>query len=202
MEGIIMSAQRPSVVFSGENPGLTLYKPGTDQVVAAASYWRCVYSEHGEGNVLLIWVDQSAAAGGSAPHAIYADNDGVAKLVATNFTQYFGPHQKLGWDGIEPTHARFFQESDSRWYHRVVCNPGDEVIELLWWDVLDQQMRYNPDMQLGPNRWELHTVICPCASASISISNQPVTGEVQSSTEGGTPMSSCFLAFSETWLKL
>lgn len=140
------------VIFSGENPGLTLYKPGTEQVVAAASYWRCVYSEHGFGS-------------------------------------------------MEPTHARFFQESDSRWYHRVVANPGSNVIELVWWDVAEYQMVNRTDYQLGPSTWDLATVICPCKSAEIRVSNQPVAGEVRFTSEGQQASSSSFLAFSETWVE-
>ena len=60
-----------NIIFSGENPGLTLYKPGTDQVIAKVSYWRCVYSGAGDGNAMLIWVDPEASGlGSAAPHAI------------------------------------------------------------------------------------------------------------------------------------
>jgi hypothetical protein len=190
-----------TVVFSGENPGLTLYKPGSDQRVAAASYWRCVISEHGEGNALLIWVDPESAGEGDAPHAIYADNPGVARLVTDRFTRHFDGFNALGFDSIEPTHARFFQESDSRWYHRVVCNTGDQVIELDWWDVLDYQPVHRPAMELGGATWDLRTVICPCESATIRLGNVPVNGEVRTRTnDDRTRGSSCFLAFSETWI--
>ena len=37
------------VVFAGENPLILLYRPGGDNVVAVASYWRYVYSAEGEG---------------------------------------------------------------------------------------------------------------------------------------------------------
>jgi hypothetical protein len=196
-----MANEGGTVIFSGENPGLTLYKPGTEQVVAAASYWRCVYSEHGEGNALLIWVDPGGSGLGElAPHAIYTDNPGVAQIVAQRFTQHFGTFSEHGFGSMEPTHARFFQESDSRWYHRVVANTGDEVIELVWWDVAEYQMVNRKDYDLGPSKWDLATVICPCRSATISVSNQQVTGEVQFSSEGDQAKSSAFLAFSETWV--
>lgn len=187
------------VVFSGENPGLTLMKPGTGEQVAAASYWRCVYSEHGEGNALLIWADPTGSGLGElAPHAIYTDNRGVAKLVTERFTQHFGGFKDLNFPAIEPTFARFFQESDSRWYHRVVCNPGDQVIELTWWDVLAYNVVESDNYELGDTKWRLTTVICPCSSASISVNNEPVQGEVRVN-EGETTSSSAFLAFSETW---
>lgn len=192
-----------TVVFSGENPGLTLFKPNSDERAAAASYWRCVYSEHGEGNVLIIWVDPESAAGDLAPHAIYTDNPGVAKLVTERFTRHFDGFNQLGFENIEPTYARFSQVSDSRWYHRVVCNDAEKVIELLWWDVVDYQATDRQQFNLGGTDWHLMTVICPCESAQILISNQPVDGEVRTRTnDDGSPGSSCFLAFSETWDEL
>lgn len=191
------------VVFSGENPGLTLFKPGSDDRVAAVSYWRCVYSEHGEGNAMLIWTDKQASGlGDSAPHAIYADNPGVAKLVATRINQHFDGFKDLGFGTMEPTPARFFQESDSRWYHRVVANHGSGVVELVWWDVVDYQQTLRQDFELGGTKWDLMTVICPCTSASVTVNNRKVPGEVHTRTNAnGTPGSSCFLAFSETWVE-
>jgi hypothetical protein len=199
-----MADKRGTIVFSGENPGLTLYKPGTEQVVAAASYWRCVYSNAGEGNALLIWVDpESSGIGSAAPHAIFADNAGVARIVAERFTQHFGTFSAHGFGSMESTWARFFQESDSRWYHRVVANTGESVIELTWWEVADYQMVNRKDYALGPSTWDLATVICPCREATISIDNQPVSGEVRFTAAQGDEQakSSAFLAFSETWVE-
>jgi hypothetical protein len=188
------------VIFSGENPGLTLYKPGTEQVVAAVSYWRCVYSEHGDGNATLIWVDPDASGlGDSAPHAIYTDNPGVAQLVTERFTQHFGGFKDRGFPDVEPTWARFFQEGDGRWYHRVVSNSGVSVVELVWWDVIAHQLRQRSEYELGPTSWDLATVICPCKYATVTVNNRPVTGEVRWSGEGDDAQSSAFLAFSETW---
>ncbi|RIK46851.1 MAG: hypothetical protein DCC58_01875 [Chloroflexi bacterium] len=189
------------VIFSGENPGLTLYRPGTDEVVASASYWRCVYSEHGEGNALIFW-SETDGAGGPGIKGIYSDNAGVARLVTDRFTQHFGNYQNRGFDAIEPTHARFFQDSDSRWYHRVVCNTGASVIELVWSGVLDYQMVNRSDYALGPSRWDLATVICPCRSGHIFISSgTPLAGDVRVNESGERPSSSAFLAFSETWVE-
>ena len=192
-----------AVVFSGENPGLSLMRPGTDERVAAASYWRCVYSEHGEGNALLIWVDPDGSGLGEiAPHAILTDNPGVAKLVTERFTRHFGGFSDLGFENIEPSLARFAQDSDSRWYHRVVCNDANQVIELTWWDVEDYQPVNNPGYDLGGTSWHLTTLICTCSSASIQIANQPVPGEPRFvRDENGRPSSTAFLAFSETWVE-
>lgn len=51
-----MSESKRPLVLCGENPALILYRPGTAEAVAVAGYWRCVYSSHGEGEAILVWV--------------------------------------------------------------------------------------------------------------------------------------------------
>lgn len=192
-----------TVVFSGQNPGLTVFDESGEERIAAASYWRSVYTEHGEGNVLIIWVSpEKSGTGQHAPHAIYTDNPQVARLVTDRFTRHFGGFSDLGFENMEPQHARFAQDSDSRWYHRVMANHGDGTIELLWWDVLDYQPVNSPDRELGGTKWHLTTLICPCASAEIRINNHAVQGKPKVTQGDNGPSSSSFLAFSETWIEL
>jgi len=189
------------IIFSGENPSLGLFKPGTEQLVAAVSYWRCVYSEHGEGNAAIVWIDPDGSGLGElAPHAIFTDNPKMAQLVTERFTQHFPNYKDRGFAGMATTQARFFQESDSRWYHRVVCNTGETVVELVWWTVLDYQMRI-ADRELGGTPLGLATVICPCQNAEIRVNNRAVTGEVRVNRDASPVGSSAFLAFSETWVE-
>jgi hypothetical protein len=100
---------------------------------------------------------------------------------------------------METTQARFFQEGDGRWYHRVVTNTGDSVIELAWWDIIQHELVQRSNYEVGPTKWDLATVICPCKNATISINNQQIEGEVRWKDDESGTMSSAFLAFSETW---
>lgn len=197
-----MANTNGSVIFSGENPGLTLFKPGTDEVVAVTSYWRSVYSAAGDGNALLLWVAPGATdiAEASGTH-IYADNAGMARLVADRFNAHFENFRDRGFGSAEPKQARFYQDGDGRWYHRVVANIGENVIELTWWSVLQHELIQRSDFALGPSRWDLATVICPCENATITINNRKVDGEVRVTRTDDDVKSSAFLAFSETWLE-
>jgi hypothetical protein len=189
------------VIFSGDNPGITLMKPGTDQRVAVVAYWRCAFSAYGEGNALLIWVDSDfSGLGARAPQAIYTDNPGMAKEVTDRFSVHFPRLQDLGFETMEPQHARFDRDSDSRWYYRAVCNTNASIIELAWWDILDQQMLKQEALTHGGELWDLYAVMCPCASASIRINDQLIPGEVRSDNAGEKPSSSTFVALSETWV--
>jgi len=194
-------AEKQSITFAGENPALVLYKPGTEQIIVAASYWRCVYSERGDGNVLLLWADLAESGlGDGTRQAIYTDNPGLGRLVTERFNQYFGNFKHLGFSGVETTPARFFQEGDGRWYHHIVANYVDGVIELDWWDIIQHELVQRGGYELGPTIWDLATVICPCKSAKITIDHEPVSsGEVRWKDDESGASSSAFLAFSETW---
>lgn len=186
------------VIFTGENPGLTLHDPGSDRVVAAASYWRCTYSAVGEGNALII---RYAGADGQPTRAIYADNAALGRFVTDTLTQHFGDFKDQGFADIAPTPARFFQESDSRRYHRVVCHSDERVSELVWRNVLDRQQLIGSRMILGGRGFELATVICPCDTASITIDDRLLPGEARVRRDGdGRVSSSAFLAFAESWV--
>lgn len=194
------AAGKTGVVISGENPGLTLYRPGTDDVIVRASYWRSVYSAGGDGNALLIWVNPDDAPEGlTAPHAIYTDNPAMARIVTDRFTQYFGGFDQLGFGGMQTSLARFTQDGDGRWYHRVTCNTGDMMLELTWANPLQHNLLQRDNYELGPSSYTLATVICPCAFGSLAMNEHTLAGEARV-TEGETMSSSAFLAFSETWV--
>jgi hypothetical protein len=189
--------KRP-VVFSGENSMIRLFRPGGDEIIAAASYWRCTYSEHGEGNALVIWADPIVTGlGGVAPHAVYADNLAMGRLVASTFNQYFRGYQDRDFGDMTPEPARFFQQGYGRYQHRVTCSTNQVTIELLWQEVLDAGLEFLENTS-GPRKFDVSTVICPCARASISVNGKLAVGEVRRGP--GPSQSSAFLALSETWV--
>jgi hypothetical protein len=193
--------KRP-VIFTGENPGLSLFHPESGALVAAASYWRCTYSAHGEGNALIIWLDRAAAGAGEGTlTAIFADNAPMARFVTDTLTQHFGGFTDKGFTEVAPEPARFFQESDSRDYHRVVAHTQGHQVELVWRDVRDYQQVIGADIQYGGRSFELATVICPCAEATITLNGVVVQGVVRLTERDGRPQSSAFLAFAESWVE-
>jgi hypothetical protein len=188
------------VLFAGENPGIRLVRPGTNDAVALASYWRCSYSAHGEGDVLILWIaPDMAGLGGQGLRAIYTDNEGMARFVTDTFNQYFGGYQDKDFPAVRPETARFLQESDGDRLHRVVCHAGGRAVELVWRDVMSRQLMLFSGTQFGDRNFDTATVMCPCAGASITVDGQAVGGEVQPTEREGRPWSSAFLAFAESW---
>ena len=188
------------VIFTGENPGLSLYRPGTDQPIAAASYWLCSSSPQGEGSALMIWADpQGSGLGDLAPHAIYADNAALARMLNADLNQHFGPFRDRGFADLEPQPARFSQQADGQRQHRIVCTTAATTIELIWQEVLDTYQKMNLTT-LGGREFRVSNVISPCARGSISVNGKLAAGEAR--RQEGLNSSSAFLAFAESWVPL
>lgn len=191
---------KPGVIFTGENPGMTLYRPDSEDVVAKVSYWRCVFSEFGAGNVLIAWVDpDDPVLDGLPNHMILTDNVPLAYFVWDAFTRYLPEFDGYDLSDVKPQHARFSCESDARWFMRVTANTGETMFEAAWWDVLGYTLRTRDAWDLGGRRMDLSTVIGPCASGAFRVNSRPVGGEVRADRAQQPPSSSAFLAFSETW---
>jgi len=188
------------VVFAGDNPLLMLYRPGSDEVVAVASYWRCSYSAAGTGEALMIWVDPAASGlGVRAPVGIFTDNAEMAHLAWEQFNRHFEPLQGRGVEQRRPEPARFTMQADGRRLHRVACSIGSMTIELEWRDALDV-LHTVTTPEVGGSRWEVTNVVLPCAAATIRVDGVDVPGEVHQPE--GMFRSSAFLALAETWVRL
>ena len=196
----MIESKRP-LALCGENPALTLYRPGTDAIVAVAGYWRCVYSPHGAGEVILVWVDPAGSGlGDDAPQAIYSDNLPMARYIAATFNQHFPEFAGLGFGEREPQPATITWRQEGADSYRAACEAGMRTIELAWREILDRKLLLYPDFPCGPQRFDLSTVLCPCGDASLTIDGRAIAGEVRAQRDGASPQSSAFLAFCETWV--
>lgn len=177
------------VLFSGENPVMRLFAPGSEEPAALASYWRATQSEHGEGSALLIW------AGSPATHAIYADNEAVAQLVTERFNQYFARFKDHGFAGLAPQPARFQVIQDGKSVYRVLCQAADRTIDLKWVEFL-QVYQMRAQNEFGGHTYEVTSTICPVRDASIVIDGTRVEANVVATGDRET---SAFVAYAETW---
>jgi hypothetical protein len=198
------------IAFCGENPQIMLFDEDEegDDYTAAASYWRSVYSPFGEGNVLLLYLDEENALDHEHPsYAIYSDNLELAEYLTLTFNQHFDEYKHLSFGTVTPTTGRFIQDSDSQNYHRISCRAGVHHIELLWGDVRLRQLFIIKDHneggfgKNGDEHYDVYTNIFLCAKASIKLNGEALRGEIRTKQQGEIFRSSAFMAFSETWIK-
>jgi hypothetical protein len=193
--------KRP-IFVCGENPGMTLYKPDTDQPVAIVSYWIVTYSPHGTGNVLVMWLDESHFPESSlASGGIFTDNIPLAHILIDTLTQHFPefsdvPVAKLPYHEAQCGHT--FNDTDR---YVATCYSGENKIVVEWAGLLDHKSLSWPGFPTGDQSFDLQNVICPCNSGTLAINNQLLKGKVKTGKfADNSPSSSAFLAFAESWV--
>lgn len=185
------------VLLCGENPAVTLYILGAEQIAAVASYWNCTYSAHGAGQALVIWLAEPRHA---ALGAVYTDNAPLARMLVDTLTRHFPEFQGIPVADLPHIPAQLRRESDGRDRYAAHCSAPQAEIRVEWSGVLDQKLIRWPGFPAGPRAYDLSTVICPCRDAAILLGGAPISGEVRVGESGGWPSSSAFLAFAETWV--
>ncbi len=192
--------QRP-VFFSGENPGMTLYFPGTEQIAAVASYWQCTDSPMGVGHALVVWIENPDQPGEPAPGSgIWTDNLALAEKLVETLTRHFPEFETIPVSRLKylPAVCTHTYDGDS---YRVKCQTSATQITLTWSTPLDRKQILWKNFPTGESAYDLTTVICPCRAGEIQFKGQAVTGQVSCrQTESGQWSSSAFLAFAETWV--
>jgi len=191
-----MTEVKRPVFFCGENPGLTLYVPGTEQAVAIVSYWLCTDSPHGIGHALVLWLAESAQLGHGG---IFTDNRELAEVLVRTLTQHFPEFQNVPVGELTYIDARCGHVYDGERY-TVTCQTADAKIEIEWRNLLERKQILWPSFPAGEQAFDLSTAICPCRFGRIRINEEEVAGEVIVQSENGKYSSSAFLAFAETWV--
>ena len=189
--------KRP-VFFSGENPAMTLYIPGTEQVTAVASYWHCTDSPHGLGHALILWLaDETTSVGHGG---IFTNNLELAKVLVTQLARHFPEFENVPVNTLPFAEAHCEHTYNGTSY-RAICQTTDTQIKLEWVDVLDRKQVNWPGFPAGDAAFDLTTVICPCKEGHIQVNDKVVDGEVQTiKADDGFFRSTAFLAFAETWI--
>jgi hypothetical protein len=197
-----MSEIKRPIFMCGENPGLRLYEPETEHLVTVASYWHCTYSPHGLGNALVLWLDASRMSGMTVYRGggIFTDNVPLARALVETLTQHFPEFRGLPVTDLPYVEAVCEHVFDGIRY-AAQCRAADAQVEVVWEELLDQKYLNWPQFSTGSTAYDLTTVICPCRAGRVTINGVAVPGEVlQANAADGSPSSTAFLAFAESWV--
>lgn len=195
-----MASKPKAVFFCGENPGMALYDPENDHRLVVVSYWLCRYSPAGHGQVLVFWHEQDWGMTADSVAGIYSDNQALARLLVETLTQYFPEFEGLDVLSLPFNEADIQQRQDEQQSYQVDCQSQRVDIQLSWSGMLDQRLVVWPNFPIRPQAYDLTTVICPCAQASVTLNGERLALHPQISSVNGLASSSAFLAFAESWV--
>lgn len=180
-------------VMTGENSFLRLSADGGQTFVHRNSHWRVLWSPAGQGHVLFI---ESPILGGSP--RIYADNAGVARFLQRTIETML--YQPFADESLPIIDARFERSGHSlSTVEERIRSSHDEII-LSWWDFMDSFILTLPPGALN-RPLGVYSTFLPARGAQLSINGEAANGKVILQERFGRPMTSCTLAWSETWTR-
>lgn len=183
-------------LFCDENPGMTLYAPGSAAPLAGVSFWRSTLSPLGAGHVLALWL---ADGPGAAIVHVHADNRALGHAVFETFLRHWPPFDTLPVPEAEVREARFAAEVDGHRLYRVSCMGADLEI-LAEWRGLRPARRHpahsHPGIAYGGTGLAVEHVMCYCDAATIQVDGSPLNGVPRHDGAEGT---SAYVTLCETW---
>ncbi|MBA2448371.1 MAG: hypothetical protein H0V51_10135 [Chloroflexi bacterium] len=190
--------------WSGENPGITLKASPDGETTCLVSFFRVVVSPHGSGHAVFLLTDPSGRGDGEQVNACFTDNEPLARYLLRDFVAHFGT-----WKGNPNLADLAFRPADSfthsgdhltAWTERV--SGPDVDVTLTWSDFADPfVVEYTSKEQSATGAHEMFSLFVPARRAEVVANGVRGRGEPGPRDMAGTPSSTAFLAFSETWIK-
>lgn len=191
------------VEWSGENPGIYLRDEPEGPWITLAVFGRIVVSPHGRGHFLLLLERPDEAKGmPDVANVLMTDNDSMMDYILRDFVSKFPTFR--GRAGLT-TMTRLPIESvsasgDIHTTYNETVRGGDVEIALTWRELgLPFAVDVDKD-QSATGEHQMYSLFVEAGSAEIAVNGRVLKGNVYPRQFFGRPMSSAFLAFSETWL--
>jgi hypothetical protein len=191
------------VDWSGENPGITLKASANGETTCLVSFFRVVVSPHGAGHAAFILTDPGRTDNPRAVNACFTDNEPLARYLLRDFVERFG-----AWRGNPnlidlpfKAASSFTHSGDHKtaWTERI---GGEGVDVTLTWRALDEpfMVEYQKEHS-ATGEHEMFSLFVPAREAEVVANGIHGSGVPGERDMHGKRISTCFLAFSETWVR-
>ena len=185
------------VVWSGENPIVSLKDDAGGAELTNATFFRIVFSEAGTGHALFL---SSESFGGVL--AGYTDNMTLGRWLRDAMLPVYAHYAGKDLSKIPLEPASFRSQGDPRREWREEVRAADAEIVLRWDELGPAFVVNNPGGSTGTFPYHVISLFVPSRRASLTRNGEAARGRAHPRDIAGTRSSTCFLAFSETWLTL
>jgi hypothetical protein len=182
------------VLLTGENSFIRLGNEAGGPLTNRVSHWRILLSPGGPGSVLFIEgevVDNQVR--------IYSDNIAMVRWLQGEIETHL--YAGFGDQSIPVTEAAFSRHGDVRSFSTEKVVTRDTDISLTWHDLAEPFVIRMATGSTPGRPHGVYSVLIPARQASIVINGKVSQGRPFPSERDGFEMSTCCLAWSETWLK-
>ncbi len=185
------------VVWSGENPIVSLRTDEQGDELSNVTFFRIVYSPAGVGHAAFV---SSRAYGGMLRG--FTDNMELGRWLRDRMLPHYAHYAGRSVSAIPLATARFTHAGDSRRRWEETIASDDALIRLSWEELGAPFVINAPGGSTGTFPFHVISLFVPAQQASLTVKGVAAEGRPFPRNIAGTQSSTCFLAFSETWLTL
>ena len=191
------------VEWSGENPGIYLRDEPEGPWITLAVFGRIVVSPHGRGHFLLLLERPDEAKGmPDVANVLLTDNNPMTDYIMRDFVSKFPTFRdRAGLTAMTRLPIKNIATSADTQNAYTETVYSDDVEVTLTWRELGKSFAVDVDKdQSATGEHQMYSLFVEAGSAEIVVNGRVLKGNVYPRQFFGRPMSSAFLAFSETWL--
>lgn len=192
----------PGIVdWSGENPGMYLKEDPNGPFVTLLSLFRVVVSPHGRGHALLMLRRPQDA--GHADNVCLTDNEALARWLVADYASNFGAFKGApGMNGLRyaPLASVATSGDTGSTYTETVKGDG-MTVEMSWQDIGAPFALEMPVAHSATGKHIMLSTFAGAGRAVAKVDGKVLPGKPIPRDMVGKPITSAFLAFSETWIR-
>jgi hypothetical protein len=196
----------PNVVdWSGENPGMYLKTAPEGPFVTLLSFFRVVMSPHGRGQVLvMLQSPQSENSPAEAPNLCITNNEPLARYLVSSFVSQFAAFRGApGLKGLAYRSLTFSQASgDARTSYVETVKSADLEVRMTWDGIGTPFLADVPPEKSATGKHRMVSLFAGAEKGIITVNGRSLPGKPMPRDMYGRQMTTAFLAFSETWVRL
>jgi len=196
-----MPAYPGTVDWSGENPGMYLKEDPNGAFVTLVSFFRVVVSPHGRGHALLML--RQPQAGGHADNICLTDNQALARWLVSDYASYFGAFKGTpGLNGLRYGRIDSVATAgDTRSVYQESVKGSGLDVTLSWHEVGTPFALELPVEQSATGKHVMLSVFAGAKHGIATVNGTRLPGSPIPREMAGRPITTAFLAFSETWIR-
>ncbi len=195
-----------SVDWTGENPTLVLREPGAEDYATLVSLFRVRASRHGAGVACVL---METTGGAEALNLCLTDNEPLARDIVDRFVRHFPLYRgRAALDRLSYPKLRTATTESALPSHYVEHlqgeHPagGDLDITLRWQNLGEPYLLNIPPSMIPFEAHAFFSVFVIAQDADVTVNGRRLRGQIAPREHCGRQITSCFLAFSETWQRV
>jgi len=193
---VMNATDQGEVRLTGENPVMRIHTDPDKPPSTRASLWRVHLSPAGPGHVLFLISEELT----NNEPVTYTDNLSMCRwLQGEIINQRWAPFND---PALPANYATFSREGDATTFVKETIAGRDDEITLTWYDLMEPfNIQQAPNLDQG-QRHGHYALFIPARRIHVTRNGKVAPGAPVPQERDGRPMTSCFLAWAETWVRV